>query len=228
MTNPQPRECCEKCDNSKVRVDESDPICLVDFTCPCHTVQNAAKGEFDIREEFDYEKAKRGARDLVNGTGKIATGEPLTTDEAKVLRTIFPAPKEETVSIYACCFEAKLRRTECPNHPSAEWQKAHAPKEDRREESKVTAANINELFGAISKGERPDWIQLHRDALDDLLSQAEERGREEAIADCINAIPLRSDWDDDEKVTAQMIINSTREALDSLLAAARTSNNPTP
>ena len=38
-----------------------------------------------------------------------------------------------------------------------------------------------------------------------------------AIHDCLKAIPLRSDWDDDVKVTARMVIEATREAIESYL-----------
>ncbi len=56
-------ECCSECDNSKVRVDESDAVCLNDFECLCHhpeLLKSAPKEDrreewADWEDEFDDE-----------------------------------------------------------------------------------------------------------------------------------------------------------------------------
>jgi hypothetical protein len=50
-----------------------------------------------------------------------------------------------------------------------------------------------------------------------LLTQALSQREEEVLKDIKSSIPLRSDWDDDVKVTAQMIIDTMHEVVDEKL-----------
>ncbi len=73
------------------------------------------------------------------------------------------------------------------------------------------------------------WSAEHYSAFSTIIYQGikeavastERRVREETLVECINAIPLRSDWDDDERVTFRMATDAMREALEDRLASLR-------
>lgn len=49
-----------------------------------------------------------------------------------------------------------------------------------------------------------------------LLSKLEEV-RKETVLECMKSLPVRSDWDDDERVSAQMVMDTAYENLKCLI-----------
>lgn len=49
------------------------------------------------------------------------------------------------------------------------------------------------------------------------FEKGKDEGKEQLLRTLLNSLPLRSDWDDDEKVTFQMAVNAMREVLESYL-----------
>ena len=82
--------------------------------------------------------------------------------------------------------------------------------------------SVEEMFPmAIYNWSPDDWLNEIDNILEQKLltygDQRAEEGYEKGIRDCIKAIPLRSDWDDEVKVTAQMVIDTAHEALISFI-----------
>lgn len=56
-----------------------------------------------------------------------------------------------------------------------------------------------------------------KDFLHTALTQQKKQIREEIVRELLYSLPLRSDWDDDEKVTFEKGVSAMREVLESYL-----------
>jgi hypothetical protein len=70
---------------------------------------------------------------------------------------------------------------------------------------------VDEIFDtSYTTGETPN---LNKESLTQKLEVFAVQVHNKAVEDCINSLPLRSDWDDDEKVTVTMALNAAKENL---------------